>query len=237
MPCAAIGPPVAYCAIRQPRLYHFPADRPTLRGVLHRHAAAVFAVVFLAILVACPDWAGRAWVAFHALGITTMLAVSGGYHTADVSPQTRHLLRRLDHSAILLAIAGSYTGIAGLCLDGSHRTLWLAVIWAAALAGIALRMLVFDGLHPMLAASYIGISWVVVVDAPTLGRALDDAQLVLLILGGVLYTAGAIVLGLRRPNPWPRIFGYHEVFHALVVAAAACHVAVTASLVAQRRSG
>lgn len=207
-----------------------------MRGVLHRHAAIVFAGAFLAILIACPDWAARGWVAVHAIGITTMLAISGGYHTADVSPQTRHLLRRLDHSAILLAIAGSYTGIAGLALDGSHRTTWLAIMWIAALCGIGLRMFVFDGLHPLIAASYIGISWVVLIDAPTLARALDDRQLVLLIAGGVMYTAGAVVLGLKRPNPWPRIFGYHEIFHALVVAAAACHVVVTASLIVQRRA-
>ena len=216
-------------------MYHFPAERPTWRGVVHRHAAVVFAVVFAALIVYAPDWAARGWVGAHSIGITTMLAVSGGYHTADVSPATRHLLRRLDHSAILLAIAGSYTGIAGLALDGRHRLIWLGIVWGCALAGIVLRLFVVDGLHPLIAASYIGVGWVAMFDAPTLARALDDGQIGLLVAGGVLYTVGAIVLGMKRPNPWPRTFGYHEIFHALVVAAAGCHVLVTATLLAQRR--
>lgn len=203
--------------------------------MIHRNSVVVFAAFFIVLLVYAPDWAARGWVAGHALGITTMLAVSGTYHTAEVSPRRRHLLRRLDHCAILLAIAGSYTGVAGLALDGTHRTVWMIVVWTAALTGIGLRLFVFDGLHPLIFSSYLVVGWAAVIDARTLARALDGGEFALLIIGGVLYTIGALMLALRWPDPWPRVFGFHEMFHTLVVAAAACHVVITAMLIAQRR--
>lgn len=216
------------------RQYHFPPDRPSLRGVIHQRSVWVFLAAFVALEVVSPDWAARGWVAAHAVGILTMLGVSGVYHTADVTPQTRHLLRRLDHSAILLAIAGSYTGIAGLALEGTHRTVWILIVWVAAASAILLRLFVFDGLHPLIAASYLVVSWAALIDAPTLAAHLGGGEMALLLAGGAMYTGGALVLGLRRPNPWPRVFGFHEIFHSLVVAAAACHVAVSALLIARR---
>ncbi len=218
------------------RQHHFPLDRPRLRGLIHRYAAWVSAAAFAVLLVAAPDWAARGWIAAHAVGITGMLTTSAVYHTAKVEPTTRHLLRRLDHSAILLAIAGSYTGVAGLALDGVHRGVMLAIVWSAALAGIALRMFVFDGLHPLIAGSYIAVGWVALVDAPTLLHSLTRGQFALLLAGGIMYTVGAAVLGMGRPNPWPRHFGFHEIFHTLVVLAAACHVAIVVWLLRARRA-
>ena len=206
-----------------------------MRGVSHQYAAWGFAAGFAVLLVIAPDWAARGWVAAHALGITGMLVASAVYHRSRVSPATRYVLRRLDHSAILLAIAGSYTGVAGLALDGTHRTVMLAVVWGAAAAGIFLRMVVFDGLHPLISASYILVGWVALADARTLLDRLNTGQFVLLFSGGVMYTLGALTLARRRPNPWPAVFGYHEIFHALVVASAACHFLITAWLLVDRR--
>ena len=220
---------------RTVRQYHFPEDRPRLRGVSHQYAAWVFGAAFVVLLAIAPDWAARAWVGAHAVGITGMLVASAVYHRAEVSPSTRYALRRLDHSAIQLAIAGSYTGVAGLALDGTHRTVILAVVWTAALAGIGLRLFVFDGLHPLIAASYIAVGWVALVDAPKLIDRLGPGQFALLLAGGVMYTVGAVVLAARRPDPWPATFGFHEIFHALVIAAAACHVVITAWLLVDRR--
>lgn len=217
------------------REYHFPTERPRLRGVSHQYAAWGFASGFTALLVIAPDWAARGWVAAHALGITGMLVASAVYHRSNVTPSTRYVLRRLDHSAILLAIAGSYTGVAGLALSGTHRTVMLAVVWGAALAGIFLRMLVFDGLHPTIFASYLLVGWAAVLDAPTLIDHLNEWQFALLLSGGVMYTLGALVLACRRPNPWPATFGYHEIFHALVVASATCHFLISAWLLVDRR--
>lgn len=218
------------------RHYHFPADRPRLRGVLHRYAAVGSAVAFAVLLVLAPDWAARGWIGAHAVGITGMLATSAAYHTADVTPATRHLLRRMDHSAIMLAIAGSYTGVAGLAVTGTHRWVMLAVVWGAALLGIGLRLFVFDGLHPLIAGSYIAVGWVALVDAPTLWQRFTSGQFTLLVLGGLLYTVGALILAMRRPNPWPATFGFHEIFHALVVLAAVCHFGISAWLLMQRRA-
>ncbi len=226
---------MASVRVREPRHHHFPVHRPTLRGVIHRKSVYVFATFFAVLLAIAPDWAARGWIAVHGVAICTMLAISAAYHTADVSPARRHLLRRLDHSAILLAIAGSYTGIAGLSLGGSHRVWWLVIVWCCALTGIVLRLAVFDGLHPLVSASFIVTGWVPVLDYREMTRHLAGGQLALILAGGVLYTAGAVILGLRRPNPWPRTFGFHEVFHTLVVLGAACHAAVTAWLVIDRR--
>ncbi len=201
----------------------------------HQYAAWAFAAAFAVLVALAPDWAGRGWVAAHAVGITGMLVSSAVYHRAAVSPTARHRLRRLDHSAIQLAIAGSYTGVAGLALEGTHRTVMLAIVWVAALTGIGLRLFVFDGLHPLIGASYIAVGWVALVDAPTLVDHLTGGQFALLLSGGVMYTVGALVLAARRPNPWPAVFGFHEIFHALVVAAAACHVLITWWLLVDRR--
>jgi hemolysin III len=108
-------------------------------------------------------------------------------------------------------------------------------VWVAALTGIGLRLFVFDGLHPLIGASYIAVGWVALVDAPTLVDHLTGGQFALLLSGGVMYTVGALVLAVRRPNPWPAVFGFHEIFHALVVAAAACHVLITWWLLVDRR--
>lgn len=205
--------------------------RPTWRGVLHRWAAVV-AVPAFAILVALADDPGdRLACVVYGVGVTTMLAVSAVYHSAGISVAARRRLRRVDHSTILLAIAGSYTGIAALGLAGGPERRLLTFVWIAAAIGIAVRMTWLAAPYPVIAAVYVAVGWSAVLELDAFADALDAVELGLVVTGGLLYTAGAVVYALRRPNPRPGVFGYHEVFHALVVTAAAVHYAAALRLV------
>jgi hemolysin III len=208
--------------------------RPRLRGVIHRYAAVAFGAVFVVLVAVAGDAAARGWTAAYGACVVAMLAVSAIYHSAGLSPAAAGGLKRADHATILLAIAGSYTGIAGLALEGSSRTTVLAAVWVAATCGIAIRMLWLHAPYPLVAVVYIAVGWIALIDLGAFLGALSDLEATLVVVGGVLYTVGGVVYALHRPNPWPATFGYHEVFHALVVGAAACHVATVASLLAAR---
>jgi hemolysin III len=123
---------------------------------------------------------------------------------------------------IFLLIAGTYTPFCLLVLEGTAATVELAIVWAGALAGIAVKLWRVD-LHVLSGFMYIGLGWVAVVTFPAIAGRLDLTGTILLVAGGVLYTLGAVTLATHRPDPWPRTFGYHEVWHAMTVAAAGCH--------------
>lgn len=205
--------------------------RPRLRGVIHRYATVVFAAGFV-VLVVVGDPADRPWLAVYGLAVTTMLAVSAVYHSGRLSPAAQVVFKRIDHSTILLAIAGSYTGIVGLGLDGSSRTRMLVLVWILASVGMAIRMLWLHAPYPVVAVVYLAVGWVALIDIDALTDALTGTELALVVLGGVLYSVGAAVYALHAPNPWPATFGYHELFHTMVVVAAAVHFAAVCSLVA-----
>jgi hemolysin III len=205
--------------------------RPRLRGLIHRYASVAFAIGFV-VLVAVGAPAERPWLAAYGLAVTTMLAVSAAYHSGRLSPSAQVVFKRIDHSTILLAIAGSYTGIVGLGLEGPSRTRMLVLVWILAVIGMAIRMLWLHAPYPIVAAVYLAVGWVALTDVDALTGALTGSELALVVLGGVLYSVGAAVYALHAPNPWPATFGYHEVFHLLVVLAAAVHLAAVASLVA-----
>ena len=205
--------------------------RPRLRGVIHRYAAVVFAVGFV-VLVLAADPAERPALAVYGIGVTTMLAVSAVYHSGRLSPGAETVFKRIDHSTILLAIAGSYTGIVGLGLDGAARTRLLATVWVLATIGIAIRMLWLHAPYPLVAVVYLAVGWVAVIDVDALTDALTGTELTLVVLGGVLYSVGAAVYAAHAPNPWPATFGDHELVHTMVVLAAAAHFVAVSSLVA-----
>ncbi len=207
-----------------------------MRGVIHLYAAVAFALAFMGLGLAAPDAAARGWIAIYGVCVTAMLAVSAVYHSRRLSPSRQRLLKRLDHSAILLAIAGSYSGVFGLALDGHPRKVVLAVVWTAAVVGIAVRMLWLHAPYPFVAIVYVAVGWVAVVEVNPVLAALSGVQTALVLAGGVLYTLGGVVYALHRPDPWPRTFGYHEIFHSLVVLAAVCHFTAAASILAERMS-
>jgi hemolysin III len=194
--------------------------RPLLRGVSHAYAfwAALVAAIVLTALV--DPGAPRVSAVVYGAGLCALFAASGTYHRWRWNPRWRPLLRRIDHSTIFVFIAASYTPVALLVMHGTLRWLILAAVWTGALVGVVLSVAWITAPRVLIAACYLSLGWVVVVALPQMIQRMAVAPLVLLAAGGVLYTVGAVVYATRRPNPWPATFGFHEVFHVLVIAAA-----------------
>lgn len=195
--------------------------RPLLRGVTHAYAfwAALVATIVLCVLAG--PGVPRVSAIVYGGGLCALFAASGTYHRWRWNPRWRPLLRRIDHSTIFVFIAASYTPVALLVMHGTLRWVILAAVWSGALIGVVLSVAWITAPRVLSAACYLALGWVALAAMPQLVERLDVAPLVLLTAGGVLYTVGAVVYATKRPNPWPRTFGFHEVFHALVIAAAA----------------
>jgi hemolysin III len=207
------------------------AVRPLLRGVSHQYAFAVAVVLAAALVAAAPHDRARLAVGVFGVSVALMFGVSALYHRVTWRPGARRWMRRLDHAAIYLLIAGTYTPFGLLVLDGAWATTMLAIAWTGAAAAIALKLVWIDA--PSWVAATLGIllGWVGVVAAPPIVDAVGWGGFGLLLVGGLFYTCGALVYALRRPDPVPSVFGYHELFHALVIVAAACQYAVIAFFV------
>ena len=203
-------------------------SKPLLRGVSHEVAA--FAAIVGWFLLARAASSPRAVVAVGVYGasLTVLFAVSALYHRPTWSPRGRAIMRRLDHSAIFLLIAGTYTPLCML-LGGRRGMLLLAAVWGGALLGVLRALLWPHAPRAVPAALAVALGWVVVAVLPALHAAVGNVPMALLVAGGGAYTVGAVVYAVKRPDPMPTVFGYHEVFHALVVVAAGCHYAVVAS--------
>jgi hemolysin III len=207
--------------------------RPQLRGVLHAVAAPVAATVGLAVLVLAGDARARVGVGVWTLAMTALFTVSAVYHRGRWRPAVRAWLQRADHSMIFVFIAGTYTPICLLVLDPGTAWWVLAVTWGGAAAGVATRLAWHNAPRWLFGPMYLALGWVAVAVLPDLARAAPLQANALLVAGGVLYTLGAVVFATRRPDPVPHVFGYHEVFHALTIAAAACHAVAIAAVVLQ----
>lgn len=166
-----------------------------------------------------------------AVSVSALLGVSALYHRGDWTVTVRKRLRRLDHSMIFLLIAGTYTPFALLVLDGSLARTLLIGVWAAAAAGSAAEMLLADASKWIMAIVCVGLGWVSVIALPDIVSGIGMTGGMLLLAGGVAYTAGAVIYAMQRPNPIPSVFGYHEVFHLLVVVAIALQYSVVAFFV------
>ena len=204
---------------------------PLLRGVSHAWAFWFALAAGAVLLVLAPSAEARVAALVYAVGLCALFAGSALYHRWRWDPRWRPLLRRIDHSTIFIFIAASYTPIALLVLDGSLRVVVLVGVWAGALAGVAFSVAWISAPRALVAGTYLALGWFAVITVPQLLDRLEAAPLVLLAAGGVLYTVGAFVYAWQRPNPWPRTFGFHEVFHAFVIAAAGAHFAAMAGWV------
>ena len=205
------------------------AVKPRLRGVSHQWGAIVSLPLGVALVIAAPN--GRATLAalIYALAVTGLLATSATYHRIDWRrPRARAWMRRLDHSMIFVLIAGTYTPFSLLVLDGTLATAVLIAVWAGAFGGIVLNLVWTTAPKWLTASVYIALGWVAAIAMPELAQRLGAGGVALLMGGGLLYTVGAVIYAAGRPNPRPAVFGYHEIFHALVLAAAAAHFAVVA---------
>ena len=197
--------------------------RPALRGAIHRSSVPVAVCLAVLLAVRAPSGGTRAAAVVYGVCVVAMLTVSGIYHLPRLFARDRRLLRRLDHATILVAIAGTYTAVIVLGMSGVTQTVLLAMVWTIAIVGIVLRMVWLDGPTVLGGVVYLGFGWFLIVHPVAFVQALNGVELALLATGGLLYTAGAVIFARGRPNPWPTTFGFHEVWHACVVAAAFCH--------------
>lgn len=206
---------------------------PRLRGWLHAVAAPV-ALVAGCVLVALAGTAAAATAAAaYAVTAVSLFAVSALYHRGHWSPRAKRVLRRIDHANAFLFIAGTYTPFAVLALQGVTRVVVLAVVWGVAVAGVVFRAVWLGAPRWLYVPAYLGLGWTAVFVLPQLLRGAGVAAFTLIAVGGAAYTAGAIVYGLRRPNPSLRWFGFHELFHLCTIVAFICQY-IAASLVIYR---
>ncbi|WP_433338545.1 PAQR family membrane homeostasis protein TrhA [Spirillospora sp. CA-294931] len=193
--------------------------KPRLRGWLHAGTFPLALVAGMVLVALGPTVAARLCALVYALTSTLLFGVSAAYHRGRWSEGVADWLRRFDHANIYLIIAGTYTPFAYLILDGGARVLVLSVVWGGAIAGVLFRVLWVRAPRWLYTALYIGLGWVAAFFVPQFIDGTGWVVASLVALGGVLYSAGGLVYGLRRPNPSPRWFGFHEVFHSLTVAA------------------
>ncbi len=204
--------------------------RPRFRGVLHRWAAAMSVPVGIVITVVADGATATLALAVFSIGVFCMLGASALVHCRDWGAHQVETLVRLDHSAIFLMFATSATPIARLGLTGSASTWLLVVLWCGATVGIVAEWLPVHPPAGVMNAAYLTFGWGTVAFLPWLLTDLSARQLLLLFAGGMAYTVGAVVVGSRQPDPWPNTFGYHEIWHLLVVVAVVAHTAMALDL-------
>lgn len=197
--------------------------RPMMRGQLHRWFTLLGIPSFVVMVVLADSGTRRAAMVVYGVGVLAMLGTSAVYHSGRLSEQVTAVLKRIDHVTILFAIAGSYTAVTVLALEGSSETTLLVFVWSATVVGAAIRMFWLHAPRPVVSLVYLVVGWSALLEIAALVDSLGAIDTTLLVVGGGLYTVGAVVYAAKRPNPWPRHFGFHEIFHSLVVAAATLH--------------
>nr|WP_200891303.1 hemolysin III family protein [Acidithrix ferrooxidans] len=205
--------------------------KPKYRGVSHQGAFFVFIALGIYLQFDVNGLSNHLITLVYSICVTGMFGVSALFHRHTWSPKARRLMRRADHSMIFLAVAGTYTPVAFLALSPFSRNLILALVWGGAIGGIVMKLLWIDAAKWLTAVIYVALGWAAVGILPQLLHNGGGLAFSLLVTGGILYTIGAVVYAFKRPDPSPTIFGYHEIFHALVIAAALCHFGLVLVLV------
>ncbi|MFI6905832.1 hemolysin III family protein [Nonomuraea sp. NPDC050394] len=193
--------------------------KPRLRGWLHTGALPVTLVAGFALVALGPTLQARLASAIYAVTSGLLFGISATYHRGTLGPRLAEVLRRFDHANIYLIIAGTYTPFALLALSGAARIAVVSVIWGGALMGVLFRVFWMGAPRWLYTVLYLALGWAAIFVMPQLLEGAGIAAVVLVAVGGVFYSAGAIVYGLRRPDPAPAWFGFHEVFHAFTIAA------------------
>jgi hemolysin III len=208
--------------------------KPRLRGVFHQWAFFVSLVAGAALVAAAPTGRAAAVGAVYATALAGMFGASALYHRVAWRPSLRPWFRRLDHSMIFVLIAGTSTPVTVLALQGVLPIVVLAVVWGGALAGVLLKLVWLGAPRRLDAAVYVVLGWVGVLLLPETVAHVGVAPALLFAAGGALYTAGAVIYMRRRPDPAPAVFGFHELFHVFVIAAALAHFVAIAGFVVPR---
>ena len=212
------------------------AHKPALRGVQHQWAAVVAACAGAWLIATAPNLESRIAVAIYGASLVLLLVISAVYHRFTWPHRTRMWLRRADHASIFLLIGGTYTPVALLCLDPPTNWNLLTLVWSGAAVGILVSL--FWPMAPKVVSAVIALAvgWTIVPYFSRIQRNLTDVELTLIVIGGLAYTVGALVYALKRPNPWPRTYGYHEIFHTLTLVGAGLHLIAVVSIVRSQAS-
>jgi hemolysin III len=208
--------------------------KPRLRGVSHEYAFFISVGCGVALILAASDGRARVAAIIYAFAVSALLGTSALYHRVTWRPRARRWMRRLDHSMIFVMIAGTYTPVALLALKGALANTILIVLWCGAFGGVIFKLLWIDAPKWLFASVYALLGLVTAAVFGELPAAIGWLGVCGLAVGGLLYLIGAVVYASGRPNPWPKVFGYHEVFHALVLVAAGLQYAVIAFAVLPR---
>ena len=202
--------------------------KPRLRGVFHQWAFVAAIPLGVALVLVTETTRGRVAAGVFAASVVLMFGASALYHRPNWSPARRAWLRRLDHAGIYCLIAGTYTPVGLLALHGAWETVVLAIVWSGCAAAIFIRLFWISAPKWLSAAVGIALGWVGVVAMPEIYFKLGLAALLLIVAGGILYSVGAVIYATRRPDPFPATFGYHEIFHLMIVVAVALQYAAIA---------
>ncbi len=205
-----------------------PELKPSLRGLSHAAAFVASLPLGLFLVLDAETGKGLAAAIIFAVSVATMFGISALYHCFHWRPAVHRWLRRIDHAGVYGLIAGTYTPFGLLVLEGHWGTVILAIVWSGALAAILLRFVWLDAPKGISAVLGLVLGWIGVVMVPQLVDTIGLAGSMLVLAGGLAYTAGALVYAFRRPDPYPAVFGFHEVFHVLVIAAVACQYSAVA---------
>ncbi|GAA4243694.1 hemolysin III family protein [Dactylosporangium darangshiense] len=209
------------------RLRPVDLGKPRMRGWLHAYAAGaavVCGIVLCSLAAARPGWAPFVSCVIYSLTVVALFGTSALYHRRVWSERGYKIMRRLDHSMIFVFIAGTYTPFSVLLLSGNTRVAILATVWSGAVLGVGMKFATGLSKRRWLSAPlYIALGWVAIAVLPDILHTGGVTALVLTLAGGAFYTVGAVFYALRKPNPWPTVFGHHEFFHACTLVAAICH--------------
>ncbi|MEV6706809.1 PAQR family membrane homeostasis protein TrhA [Micromonospora wenchangensis] len=208
------------------RLKPVDIGKPRMRGWLHTYAffvAVVCGIVLSAVAATRPGWTPLVSCLIYSVTVCGLFGTSALYHRRVWSERGYQIMRRMDHSMIFVFIAGTYTPLCVLLLDRPTAVLMLGLVWGGALAGVAVKLIWPHAPRWVSAPLYLALGWVSVAILPQILSQGGVTVLVLLAAGGAVYSIGAVCYALRRPNPWPTVFGHHEFFHACTLIAALCH--------------
>jgi hemolysin III len=202
-----------------------------MRGRLHQIAFFVSVPAGIALIALAHTGKARLAAVIFTVGLAGVFGASAAYHRVAWSDAARKRMKRLDHSMIFVLIAGTYTPLCLLALSGAWSVVMLATVWAGAITGIVLKQVNIDGLKRVSGFLYISLGWVSIISMPQLFHTMSGISFALVVAGGLLYTLGAIVFAVKRPDPYPAVFGYHEIWHAFTAGASLCHYSAVLLLV------